>query len=159
MAFWKKSDDPWDRPPAPPSRPDVPQEPEKGLADQLREWNESRKAEKARKLAESTPAPILCPWCGKEMEVTYIRGGRDGVYWQRTRPSVGLTGDGDVERLDTDGGILNSYKYTWYCKDCRRLVLDLPRLSPEQAERLAQTMDTQSAAAYLEQAQQREGDN
>lgn len=153
MPFWKKSDDPWDRPPRP-SRPAAPQEPEKGLADQLRDWNEARKAEKARKLAESTPAPIPCPWCEREMEAAYIWGGRDSVYWQRTRP--GLAGSLDGERIDTDGGILNSYKHTWHCPDCRKLVLDLPRPSPEQAERLARTMDAQSAAAYLEQAQRRE---
>ena len=53
MAFWKKSEDPWDMRPKPvgtvsPADPDQDEEPE-NLVASLKAWNEARKEEKARK--------------------------------------------------------------------------------------------------------------
>ena len=58
MPFWKKSEDPWDVEPE--KRRPVPAENgEKGpgLLDQLQDWNEARKAEKARREAPPPPIP------------------------------------------------------------------------------------------------------
>ena len=71
MPFWKKSEDPWDYEPEKPSRPAEPGQEEKdcapSLMDELRDWNEERKEKKA--LRETPPPPMICPWCGQEMEV------------------------------------------------------------------------------------------
>ena len=71
MPFWKKSEDPWDYEPEKPSRPAEPGQEEKdcapSLMDELRGWNEERKEKKA--LRETPPPPMICPWCGQEMEV------------------------------------------------------------------------------------------
>ena len=79
MPFWKKSEDPWDYEPEKPSRPAEPGQEEKdcapSLMDELRDWNEERKEKKA--LRETPPPPMICPWCGQEMEVGTITGGRD----------------------------------------------------------------------------------
>ena len=68
MAFWKKSEDPWDI--APDQRRTAPEPAEKapGLLDTLRgdwdamraEWQETRESLKL--------PPEKCPWCGKDME-------------------------------------------------------------------------------------------
>ena len=106
MAFWKKSEDPWDIDPAKQRRSVPVKEEEKGpgLLDQFQDWNEARKEEKARK--EQPLPPMTCPWCGKEMEPAYLNGGRDGVYWHKERPEV-LFGNLEAERLDTDGTFWN----------------------------------------------------
>lgn len=133
MPFWKKSEDPWDIDPEKRRQPTAAETPEDeqaspGLLEQIKDWNEARKrAQEAR-----VPQPIPCPWCGKEMETRYLRGGRDGVYWQEERPGAIFSGAG-AERLDTDGTLLNQYKFAWYCPDCRRLVLDVPAEPAESA--------------------------
>ena len=91
MAFWKKSEDPWDLEPDKRRPAAEEEEAEKGsddgsLLQDLRAWNETRKAEKARR--ETPPVPIPCPWCGKEMEVGYLCGGRDYVRLVRQRPGL-----------------------------------------------------------------------
>ena len=89
MPFWKKSEDPWDYEPEKPSRPAEPGQEEKdcapSLMDELRDWNEERKEKKA--LRETPPPPMICPWCGQEMEVGTITGGRDSVCLLYTSPS------------------------------------------------------------------------
>ena len=80
MAFWKKSEDPWDI--APDQRRTAPEPAEKapGLLDTLRgdwdamraEWQETRESLKL--------PPEKCPWCGKDMEQGFLMGGR-GVTW------------------------------------------------------------------------------
>lgn len=148
MAFWKKSEDPWDidpekrRPPAAETAEDG--QPAPGLLEQLRDWNEARKqAREAR-----APQPIPCPWCGREMEIGYLMGGR-GVYWRPGRPGGFFTGLEDYERLDTDGTLLSSYKFAWYCAGCRKLVLDLP-------EHTSDTEYEEELRGYAAQAENRE---
>lgn len=133
MPFWKKSEDPWDVDPEKRRRPTVTEtseneQPSPGLLEQVKDWNEARKRERQ----ESVPPPIPCPWCGGEMETRYLRGGRDGVYWQKGRPGVIFSGAG-AERIDTDGTLLNHYKVAWYCPDCQKLVLDVPEYPTEGA--------------------------
>ena len=81
MAFWKKSDDPWDMDPAK-ERAKRDREPIENPLDALRDWNEERKAKAAEKQAELEAQPKeICPWCGREMERGYFPGGRDGITW------------------------------------------------------------------------------
>lgn len=63
MAFWKQSDDPWDRRPEK-RRPEA-KEPQADLLDSLKQWNEDRKAaarekEEAKRLLRS-----LVPGAGR----------------------------------------------------------------------------------------------
>lgn len=94
MAFWKKSEDPWDwepkKQPIPRETGSEPGDGASGLLDELRDdfqdWNENRKAAKARR--ETPPEPIPCPWCGQPMEPGYLIGGRDAVRLVRQRPGA-----------------------------------------------------------------------
>ena len=76
MAFWKKSEDPWDIDPDERRLASEPAEKEPGLLDTLRgdwdamraEWQETRESLKL--------PPEKCPWCGKDMEQGFLMGGR-----------------------------------------------------------------------------------
>ena len=157
MAFWKKSEDPWDMDPAKQRRSVPVKEEEKGpgLLDQFQDWNEARKEEKARK--EQPLPPMTCPWCGKEMEPAYLNGGRDGVYWHKERPEV-LFGNLEAERLDTDGTFWNRYKLAWYCPACRKLAADLMDASDTPESRTQKEYE-EELRRYAEQAKQREGEH
>lgn len=128
MAFWKKSDDPWDLEPDK-RRPAAGEEAAEKEADDgsllqdLRAWNKARKEEKARRA--TPPAPIPCPWCGKEMEVGYLIGGRDAVRLVRQRPGLLQIAE-DALYIRGDGTFWCDYKIAWTCPDCRKLVADLP---------------------------------
>ena len=56
MAFWKKSDDPWDMDPAK-ERAKRDREPIENPLDALRDWNKERKAKAAEKQAELEAQP------------------------------------------------------------------------------------------------------
>lgn len=160
MPFWKKSEDPWDMEPDRP-RPAPSKEPEEaagaGLLDQLRDWNEARRAEKAQRTAP--PPPMRCPWCGQEMESGYIATGRDAAYWYAGWPPRLINGDTDQTiRIDHEGSLLFRYKAARLCRGCRRMVLEFPEvpepLTPaEQAEREAADRQ-QTAGRQIDQAMQ-----
>ena len=153
MAFWNKSEDPWDMDPSK-RRPAVregegEQDPDAGsLLDDLRAWNEERKEKKARR--EVPPEPIPCPWCGGEMEVGYLIGGRDAVRLVRERPGA-LRLFEDPLYIRGDGTFWCDYKIAWTCPKCRKLVLDLPE--PEETSYAEELRD------YAQQANQHEGEN
>lgn len=131
VAFWKKSDDPWDRKPG--TKPTVVREtgePKKKTLDALKKWNEDRKAaareaEYARRLP-----PEKCPWCGKEMEQGYMVGGRDTTHWYPgvlTTKAAWLGGPRE-ERLDLlDEGHFINYKTVWLCRECKKMTFDMPK--------------------------------
>lgn len=152
MAFWKKSEDPWDLDPEK-RRPAAGEETAEkdgdagSLLDDLRAWNEARKEEKARR--ETPPKPIPCPWCGKEMEVGYLVGGRDSVRLVRQRPGLLQIAE-DALYIRGDGTFWCDYKIAWTCPDCRKLVADLPE--PEE------TWDTDTLRGEA-QENQHEGEN
>lgn len=130
MAFWKKSEDPWDIDPEKQRRtvplPDENErDPDTSLLEDLRAWNEARKEKKAPR--ETPPEPISCPWCGKEMALRYLWGAR-GVYLGEKRPGLFSSGlsDDNWDFLVEGNPLIGSYKTAWYCKDCRKLVVDLP---------------------------------
>ena len=128
MAFFKKSNDPWDIDPEKRKRErerevrKAERQQEPGLLDELKEWNEARKAKRA---AEENEPPEKCPWCGKDMEKTYLVGGDGRISWTRKKPHPVLgTGLDDCSNLN-DGGVWNRYKKAWFCEDCRKLVTDI----------------------------------
>lgn len=137
MPFWKKSEDPWDWEP---KRQTFPREtgPEtgdggSGLLDELRNdfqnWNQERKEKKHQR--ETPPEPIPCPWCGQEMEVGYLVGGRDAVRLVRQRPGgLSLSDPDSALYIRGDGTFWCDYKIAWTCEHCRKLVLDLPDPPP-----------------------------
>ena len=129
MAFWKKSEDPWDQPARRPETVPVPAEeekaePEEGVLDTLRSgWT----AHRQKKKAALTKPPDTCPWCGREMEQGYFIDGRDTMYWYRGIPVWSermMSGPEDRMRVITEGGVLGRYKTVWYCPDCKKMVLD-----------------------------------
>lgn len=155
MAFWKKSEDPWDLEPDKRRPAAEEEEAEKGsddgsLLQDLRAWNETRKAEKARR--ETPPVPIPCPWCGKEMEVGYLCGGRDYVRLVRQRPGLLRIAE-DALYIRGDGTFWCDYKIAWTCKACRKLVLDLPEEANEDAPQAAYEEELRR---YADQANMRE---
>ncbi len=128
MAFWKKSEDPWDVDPA---RARAKREPIETPLDTLRDWNEERKAKAAEKQAELEAQPKeVCPWCGREMERGCLQGSR-GVYWYpglRTA-SAAWWGPGAIEesfQVDDEGDFLKgTYKTAWYCRSCKKMVFSM----------------------------------
>ena len=129
MAFWKKSEDPWDMKAGPmgtasPAAPARDEKPEPSM-DSVRNWVEKKRAAKAEKLM--LPAET-CPWCGREMEQGFLSGGR-GVYWVRGIPDTKTkwlgAGEGNTLRVGTEG-VLYTYQTAWACRNCHRLVTDLP---------------------------------
>ena len=129
MAFWKKSEDPWDMKPKSvgavnPVTPDRDEEPET-LLESVRDWAEKKRSAEKDQLALP---PEKCPWCGGEMEQGFLNGGR-GVYWTRGVPDTKTKwlGAGAENQLRVDEeGALFTYRTAWLCPDCRKLVADLP---------------------------------
>ena len=152
MAFWKKSDDPWDMDPEKrkkqsettwweqdaPAREEADTQPEKQgdrLGDTLKNFFKKRK--------EETPiVPETCPWCGKEMEWGCILGGRDMVQWQNWKPKglfnfSAAEGQEQYDLMDEGGLLSNLYKTAWRCRDCGKLVMDFaPTRTADEVEEI-----------------------
>ena len=147
MPFWKKSEDPWDRRDGF-SKP--PKEPKESAIDNLKQWNEERKAAaKEREEAKRLP-PEPCPWCGKDMEQGYLITGRDSIHW---RPGVykftlfsGLSEDG--MRIDTQGDF-TMYRITWLCRECGKMVFDIPE--PERVYDFPESQDIEETETTQEE--------
>ena len=147
MAFWKKSDDPWDIDPEKRKKQttaafwenDAPAETDPAGADSSPAEEE---APKGQSLGESIKgffggkkeeAPIIpekCPWCGKDMERGYIDGGRDySVMWRNWKPRgfLGIFQPEDAREIDLldEGDGLWCYKTVWYCRDCGKMTLEI----------------------------------
>lgn len=122
MAFWKKSEDPWDIKPARAKRHSAmpasgEQETEPSIADEVREL--------LRKKPKEEETPPLCPWCGKEMEGRYLSGDRRELCLTVEKPGA-FFGTMFMEAVTlTDGGAICAYKRCWQCVPCRKLVVDL----------------------------------
>ena len=159
MAFWNKGEDPWDVKPKPVSvpNPDCDGEPDT-LLDSLKAWNKERKAEKAKR--ETPLPPMVCPWCGKEMETGYIMG--QGIWWAPGRPDAlskwaGASGVMGAVQVDTGGGMF-PYRTAWVCRDCGKMALNLPDI-PDTPEGRTQREYEDELRAYAEQANKREEEN
>lgn len=132
MAFWNKSDDPWDVDPekrrARSERKS--REPMENPVDKLKSWNEKRKAEQAEKDAAEDAVTMDCPWCGKSMTRGYMESGRGGIIWTPGRMTARSAWIGPPRemmdqrlRVDDEGG-LATCKTTWYCPDCEKMLFD-----------------------------------
>ena len=157
MAFWKKSEDPWDIDPEKRKKQttaafwenDAPAETDPVGAASGRPEEEPR----GQSLGESIKgffggkkeeAPIIpekCPWCGKDMEWGRIDGGRDySVMWRNWKPRgfLGLSQPDNAREIDLldEGDGLRCYKTIWYCQDCCKMTLEIknPRNSAEVEE-------------------------
>lgn len=101
MPFWRKSEDPWDM------------EPEKRrtwTAGELQPpaadgeaWKVPWEKETAE---EQTPSAMSCPWCGQEMRMGYLVGGRDAVRLVWERPGAFRLADTDGNPLPPGGRFL-----------------------------------------------------
>ena len=134
MAFWKKSDDPWDV------------DPEKRKRRQAAwyERNASRDGDAApaeegeslkdmlgglfKKKEEAPIPPEKCPWCGRDMDLGYIAGGRDGAWWQSWKPTAMNIQPGDGQRFSIlgEGGFFSDHRKVWYCRPCGKMTMDAP---------------------------------
>ena len=130
MAFWRRSEDPWDRDPAK-KRVKREREPAENPLDALKNWNEERKAKAAAKRAELEALPKeTCPWCGEEMERGYFQGGRDRITWTpgflTTKAAwLGPSKEARERRLRVyDEGDFTTYKTVWYCRGCEKMVIN-----------------------------------
>nr|WP_325212498.1 PF20097 family protein [uncultured Oscillibacter sp.] len=142
MPFWKQSEDPWDQKPEKHREPREEKAPQANPLDSLKQWNEERKAKAREKEEAKRLPPEKCPWCGKEMEQGFILGGRDAVRWY---PGVykfdlirGL--DGNAMDLLDDYSTWSCYKTVWLCRDCKKMVLNMPH-PPETPDQFAQHME------------------
>ena len=128
MAFWKKSEDPWDVDPEKQRRQPVTyienEEPKETDGPSVIETLSGLFKKKEVSAEEEIPVP--CPYCGKTMKKGYLNGGRDNVHWTEGKP--GLLGIFDDRLLISDeGGLLStSYKTCYMCEACRKLIVDVP---------------------------------
>jgi len=136
MAFWKKSEDPWDWEPA--RRPAaLPQETERRtppdgerVLDALKDFGRLAKNAAVGEAEDETPTEN-CPWCKKAMERGYLVSGRDPIRCAWKRPGVINIDWSELPRIDDEGGFLCRYKTVWYCGSCKKMVMDAPELPPE----------------------------
>lgn len=157
MAFWKKSEDPWDIDPEKRKKQttaafwenDAPAEtdpvgaasgrPEEAPRGQS--LGESIKGFFGGKKEDAPITPEKCPWCGKDMEWGRIDGGRDySVMWRNWKPRgfLGLSQPDNAREIDLldEGDGLRCYKTIWYCRDCGKMTLEIknPRNAAEVEE-------------------------
>ena len=146
MAFWKKSEDPWDMDPAKQRRSpaaEVPGDAEerKNPLDTLKDWVGEKQAAQRERL--TLPAE-KCPWCGQDMEQGYLSGGRS-VFWSRGVPDTKAkwlgAGHENTLRVD-DEGILFTYKTAWRCPACEKMMFDAAGLRPTGEELYSGTFDS-----------------
>ena len=97
MPFWRKSEDPWDMEPEK-RRTWTAGEPQPPAADG-EAWKVPGEKETAE---EQTPSAMTCPWCGQEMRMGYLVGGRDAVRLVWERPGAFRLADADGTLLLRD---------------------------------------------------------
>ena len=133
MAFWKKSDDPWDQKPNKqkssvawwedaPEQTDAPEE--EPLAPEQQRIRDIIEGPKA------TPvAPEKCPWCGEEMAAVSIYSRNGYVCWRKGEP--GRWTDDDYVLQEPGQGFWDiPYKRAWYCMGCEKMTLSVKKPAP-----------------------------
>ena len=126
--------------------------------DELRDWNEERKEKKRQR--QTPPPPMACPWCGQEMEVGTIVGGRDSVLWWPGWPNRIFGASGPEIDILHEGSLLHRYKTAWLCRACRRMVMEIPEeeipkpLTPEEAAEQAEEQRQQEAQRKIDRGLQ-----
>lgn len=127
MAFWKKSEDPWDVDPDK-RRSTVREESAENdpdavcHADAPQAGAEESQTEENR---EEPAASMCCPWCGQEMELGYLYS-KECILWVDQEPGafLGVLSAGR-EIYVSDEGVIAQYKKCWHCSACGRLVVQL----------------------------------
>lgn len=125
MAFWKKSEDPWDIDPekkekAPIAVVEMETECEQETDGFLAGIFKKKPAE------EAVEESLICPWCGQKMTKGYLLGGRDRLRLSDQKPTAFLGSLGHDTIDFSDEGFLVTHKSCWQCKTCRKLVADIP---------------------------------
>ena len=127
MSFWKKSEDPWDYEPEQRDPVRREEEPPVSPDGETQDRSACRIPFQSRDAGSQSPPPMACPWCGREMEVGYVTGTR-GVHYHRGMPTTKRlwlgTGPDNTMRVDAEGGLLTPYCRAWFCRTCRRMVLE-----------------------------------
>ena len=115
MAFWKKSEDPWDK------------KPEKSKKECMHTDKEPEITPPSWVRQKTAPPPMDCPWCGQPMLSGNLYGsaGRSGtanVTWREGADKSFLERIGNrSERYFTIGAVAEA----WYCETCGKMVLDV----------------------------------
>lgn len=128
MAFWKKSEDPWDIDPEKKRRETVSyfetEEPATEEESPRESFLSGLFKKKEEPVEEEVPVP--CPYCGKPMTKGYLKGGRDQVNWTKTKPGF-LSGLDEALLISDEGGLLTAaYRTSYMCEPCRKLIVDVP---------------------------------
>ena len=129
MAFWKKSEDPWDVDPEKRRRQPVTyfesEEQEEAEELSVKEMISGLFKKKEEPVEEETPVP--CPYCGKTMAKGYLKSGKGNVYWTKVKP--GFFGEFDESlEICNEGGLFTAlYNACHMCEDCRKLIVDVPK--------------------------------
>ena len=127
MAFWKKSDDPWDRKP--------------GTRRAETAWWESEPTEEkevplvenlVENVENSPKTGEKCPWCGEMMLSGHVYGGRDGAWWKEGERQ-GLLDSLFAEQSPRQLTLLGD-KPSWYYEKCEKLVISASGLEIPVAE-------------------------
>ena len=125
MAFWKKSEDPWDIDPEKKKKAPIAVvemetecvlETEGVLAGSF----------KKNPAEEAGEESLICPCCGQKMTKGYLLGGRDRLRLSDQKPTAFLGSLGHDTVDFSDEGFLVTHKSCWQCKTCRKLVADIP---------------------------------
>lgn len=131
MAFWKKSEDPWDIDPKKKrrERPTFEVQSTSGEEDAPESLLDELKGMFRKKPEEETPViPEKCPWCGSEMERGFLDAVKGGdIWWCVKKPGWKadfLGQDANTSWLVTDEGGFHPCKTAWYCPNCRKMTLD-----------------------------------
>lgn len=122
MAFWKKSEDPWDVDPDK-RRSTVWEEETESDPDAERPADAPQAG--AEENREGSAASMDCPWCGREMELGYLYS-KECILWVDQEPGafLGVLSAGR-EIYVSDEGVIAQYKKCWHCSACGRLVVQL----------------------------------
>ena len=114
MAFWKKSEDPWDRKPE-----------KQKFSISFPEKETTQKQEPAPipswYRTEEIPASVNCPWCGEPMLYGTLYGNGRAMQWREGPFRGGL----DAMRFTGWKIDLGGSETAWYCPSCRKLMLDI----------------------------------
>lgn len=116
MAFFKKSNDPWNV------------DPEKRKKEREKEERraEAQPPEWYRK--EEPVQPESCPWCGAPMQMGQLygsasRGTYSGMTWREGAHKSFLESIGNPARERRLN--LGYYETAWYCEACQKMTLDV----------------------------------
>ncbi|MBQ8852428.1 MAG: hypothetical protein IJZ66_08340 [Oscillibacter sp.] len=131
MAFWKKSDDPWDRKPGKQKETlwreqEAPVENDSPVEREL-----TPKEQRIRDIIEGpkvTPVvPEKCPWCGGDMEAASIYSERGWTVWKLGDHGGGMFDSAAAMTLQEEGISFwdRAFKRSWYCRACEKMTLSV----------------------------------